>query len=622
MKGALGFRVLVVFIVAAASVPFWGTGYSINLLTQILLFGFLAAAWNFMALTGLVSLGHAAFFGVGGYTMAWLYLNWGANPVLGALLGAVLAMFLAFVVYWMAFRTGLRGIYFSGLTLVLAEALRFAAINTPALGRSQGLELVSLHLPPFLLYGLSATLLVLTVVGTWWLLRSPLGYRLQAVRENEGAAEALGVHTFRVKLAATLLSAGLTAIGGALHAVLLRFVEPESDFGLSLSLNLLLGTFLGGTGTVLGPPIGIAVLFGLREGIARLGELLALGSSGIYALQQVLYGAVLMLVVVALPDGLVTRARRWWIASRRASAGTRSAGLQARAQVVSQAGLEAALATVSLAAAQPASLSARARPRASDPSGPISAYLEVIDVSRHFRGLAALSNVSFDLRRGEILGLIGPNGAGKTTMFNAISGIFPAQLGEVRFKGERLSGLAPHQVCQRGVARTFQIVQPFAGLTVLENALIGALSRHARIAEGREAALTALAQVDLYAKRDLPAASLTLQDRKMLEFARGLATGPELILLDEVMAGLSASEQSQIADKILQIRDTGVSFLLVEHAMRAVMRLSDRIVVLDHGQVIASGLPSEIARDPEVISVYLGRSLAHTPVDRAALASP
>jgi branched-chain amino acid transport system ATP-binding protein len=242
----------------------------------------------------------------------------------------------------------------------------------------------------------------------------------------------------------------------------------------------------------------------------------------------------------------------------------------------------------------------------------------VIDVSRHFRGLAALANVSFDLRRGEILGLIGPNGAGKTTMFNAISGIFPAQLGEVRFKGERLSGLAPHQVCQRGVARTFQVVQPFAGLTVLENALIGALSRHARIAEGREAALAALAQVDLYAKRDLPAASLTLQDRKMLEFARGLATGPELILLDEVMAGLTASEQSQIADKILEIRDTGVSFLLVENAMRAVMRLSDRIVVLDHGQVIASGLPSEIARDPGVISVYLGRSLAHTPVDRAA----
>ncbi|MBN9461423.1 MAG: branched-chain amino acid ABC transporter ATP-binding protein/permease [Burkholderiales bacterium] len=615
MRSAPGLSLLAAFVLAAASVPLWGSGYSINLLTQIFLFGFLAAAWNFMALTGLVSLGHAAFFGVGGYATAWLYLTWGADLMIGALAGAALAMFLAFVVYWMAFRSGLRGIYFSGLTLVLAEALRFAAINTPALGRSQGLELVSLHLPPFLLYGLSVALLVLTVAGTWWLLRSPLGYRLQAVRENEGAAEALGVHTFRVKLAATLLSAGLVAIGGALHAVLLRFVEPESDFGLSLSLNLLLGTFLGGTGTVLGPPVGIVVLFGLREGIARLGELLALGSSGIYALQQVLYGAVLMLVVVALPDGLVTQVRRWWAASRGAPAQAAPEGLQGGTQAASKAEPEAAPAALS---APPAPASPAAPSRSSDPSAAASPYLEVVDVSRSFRGIAALSNVSFELRRGEILGLIGPNGAGKTTMFNVVSGIFPAQLGEVRFKGERLSALAPHQVCRRGVARTFQVVQPFAGLTVLENALIGALARHARIGEAREAALAALAQVDLHAKRDLTATSLTLQDRKMLEFARALATGPELILLDEVMAGLNESEKSQIADKILEIRDAGVSFLLVEHNMRAVMRLSDRIVVLDHGKVVATGLPSEIARDPGVISVYLGRSLAHAPVGRAA----
>jgi branched-chain amino acid transport system ATP-binding protein len=201
-------------------------------------------------------------------------------------------------------------------------------------------------------------------------------------------------------------------------------------------------------------------------------------------------------------------------------------------------------------------------------------------------------------------------------MFNVISGIIPAQCGKVLHKGERLSGLAAHRVCRRGVARTFQIVQPFSGLTVLENALIGALSRHEWIADAREAALAALAQVDLYPKRDHPATSLTLQGRKMLEFARALATGPELILLDEVMAGLNPPEQARIVDKILEIRETGISFLLVEHAMRAVMRLSDRIVVLDHGKVIASGLPAEVARDPGVISVYLGRSQVHAPDQR------
>ena len=242
--------------------------------------------------------------------------------------------------------------------------------------------------------------------------------------------------------------------------------------------------------------------------------------------------------------------------------------------------------------------------------------LELTGVSKRFGGLQAVGDITFSVEKGEILGLIGPNGAGKTTMFNVISGIVPAHSGEVRHKGEQLSGLAAHQVCRRGVARTFQIVQPFSGLTVLENALIGALSRHAWIADAREAALAALAQVDLHPKRDLPATSLTLQDRKMLEFARALATGPELILLDEVMAGLNQSEQARVADKILEIRDTGVSFLLVEHAMRAVMRLSDRIVVLDHGKVIATGLPSKIARDPGVISVYLGRSQVHASDQR------
>lgn len=613
MRDAHRLAVLAAAVLGMASVPFWGSGYLVNLLTQVFLFGFLAAAWNFMALTGLVSLGHAAFFGVGGYATVWLYLNGGVNLVLGAATGAVLAMFLAFVVFWIAFRTGLRGIYFSGMTLVLAEALRFAAINTPALGRSQGLELISLHLSGFLLYGISLALLVLTVGATRWLLHSPFGYRLQAVRENEGAAEALGVNTFRVKLAATLLSAGLVAIGGALSAVHLRFVEPESDFGLKLSLDLLLGTFLGGTGTVLGPPIGIVTLFALREGIVRLGEFLALGSSEIYAMQQVLYGALLMVVVVTMPDGLVRRVQRWWLALRPEKTAAQSAGLLAAERVASIGGSAPASVRLSIPAV-PKGLAGGLEPAAQSREGSSAAgphYLDVIDVFRSFYGVRALEDVSFYLNQGEILGLIGPNGAGKTTMFNVISGIIPAQSGEVRYKGERLSGLAAHQVCQRGIARTFQIVQPFSGLTVLENALIGALSRHAWIADAREAALAALAQVDLHHKRDFPATSLTLQDRKMLEFARALATGPELILLDEVMAGLNQWEQARIADKILEIRDTGVSFLLVEHAMRAVMRLSDRIVVLDHGKVIATGVPSKIARDPGVISVYLGRSQVH-----------
>ncbi|OWT66395.1 branched-chain amino acid ABC transporter ATP-binding protein/permease [Candidimonas nitroreducens] len=597
MKTAPSLQVIGIFTLLAITVPFWGSGYTINLLTQIFLFGFLALAWNFMALTGLISLGHAAFFGVGGYAAAWLFIAHGVPLVQGALTGAVIAMLLASIVYWMVFRTGLRGIYFSGLTLVLAEALRFAAVNAPFLGRSQGLELSGLRLPPFLLYGLTLLALTLTAVGTWYLLRSSLGYRLRAVRENEHAAEALGVQTFRVKLTVTLLSAALTAIGGAMNVVLLYFVEPESDFGLMLSLNLLLGTFVGGMGTVLGPPVGIALLFGLREAIAHLGAALSLGSSGIYSLQQVLYGAILMVVVVTMPEGIVPKVSQWLHARRRSDAtapkvaDTQAMPVPAHRVEIGGAGVRAAVASTE-----------------------IDDYLQVNNVTLSFRGLVALSDVSFSLKRGEILGLIGPNGAGKTTMFNVISGIFRPDHGSIRFGQEPLSGLHPHEVCRRGVARTFQVVQPFGGMTVMENALIGALSRHTNKTQAQEAALAALAQVNLYAKRDQAAASLTLQDRKMLEFARALATEPKLILLDEVMAGLTPQEQSQIADKILEIRDEGISFLLVEHAMRAVMRLSDRIVVLDHGKVIATGLPAEIAENTKVVNCYLGRSLAHVPV--------
>ena len=572
---------ILIIIILSACIPLVVSGYTVNFLTQIFLFAFLASAWNLMALTGLVSLGHAAFFGIGGYATAWLYVTLSINPIWGAFTGSVFAMFLAFVVYWIAFRCGLKGIYFSGLTLVLAEGLRFLAINSPILGRSQGLEIVNLHLTNTVLYGVSLSLMIFLMIVTWVLLRSPLGYRLQAVRENEVAAEALGVSTFRVKLTATLLSAGFVAVGGSLHALLLRFVEPESDFGLSISLNLLLGTFLGGTGTVLGPPIGIAVLFGLRELIARLGELFSLGSSGIYALQQVLYGAVLMLVVYALPEGLVNRCRRFFEIRGFYQKGKNNENVNLTVEEFRKIQVHKF-------------------------DGEL---LKVVGVSRTFSGISALTRVSFNMKQGEILGLIGPNGAGKTTLFNTISGIFPAQEGMLIYKGNQMQGLPPNEVCKLGIARTFQIVQPFAGLTVFENALVGALSKYSDMASARAAALNALSQVGLLPKQNNSAGSLTLQDRKMLEFARALATQPELILLDEVMAGLNPIEQENIGDKILEINKSGVSFLLVEHAMRAVMRLSNRIVVLNNGEVIAEGTPDQITANENVISVYLGSGI-------------
>jgi branched-chain amino acid transport system ATP-binding protein len=220
----------------------------------------------------------------------------------------------------------------------------------------------------------------------------------------------------------------------------------------------------------------------------------------------------------------------------------------------------------------------------------------------------ALRDITFALPRGEILGIIGPNGAGKTTLFNVISGIYPPSSGGVLFKGRDLTGLASNEVCRQGIARTFQIVRPFVTLSVLDNVIIGALGPARDLRSARQRSQEILDFVGLGSKRDVAAGTLTLQDRKLLEFARALATDPELILLDEVMAGLNQGEQERVAETVRQIRRRGVTLLLIEHVMRAVMGLSDRLLVLDHGVIIAEGKPEEIIHNPEVVRVYLGES--------------
>jgi branched-chain amino acid transport system ATP-binding protein len=235
------------------------------------------------------------------------------------------------------------------------------------------------------------------------------------------------------------------------------------------------------------------------------------------------------------------------------------------------------------------------------------ALLEVRDVSKAFRGLRAVAGVSFEVAEGAIVGLIGPNGAGKTTTFNMVAGVFAPDTGEIRFAGRRIDGLRADQVCAAGIGRTFQIVRPFAGLSVLDNVIVGALERSAGVAEARAAAAAILDQLGLGAKRDQPAAALTLPDRKRLEVARALATRPRLLLLDEVMAGLRPTECDQMIAVFKEInRRDGLTILLIEHVMRAVMALAQEIVVLHHGEVIARGTPGDVVRDPAVLECYLG----------------
>ena len=237
----------------------------------------------------------------------------------------------------------------------------------------------------------------------------------------------------------------------------------------------------------------------------------------------------------------------------------------------------------------------------------MSALLEIKGLSKNFRGLKAVQNVSFDVTQGEIYAVIGPNGAGKTTLFNMIAGAYAPNDGTIIVAGERIEGLPPDAVCRRGIGRTFQIVRPFPALSVHDNVMVGALLREPDTSRASVRAHEILRLLGLHDKRDMIASSLTLPDRKRLEVARALATDPKLLLLDEVMAGLRPTETDVMVDILRDLnRTSGLTIVLIEHVMRAVMALAGRVLVLHHGEAIAQGEPAAVVRDPAVIKSYLG----------------
>jgi branched-chain amino acid transport system ATP-binding protein len=235
--------------------------------------------------------------------------------------------------------------------------------------------------------------------------------------------------------------------------------------------------------------------------------------------------------------------------------------------------------------------------------------LKIQGVSKHFGGLAALTNVNYEVRKGEILALIGPNGAGKTTLFNVVNGFYPPTHGEVFFKDEKISHLKPHQICKLGIARTFQVVRPLQRMTTLDNVVASAFLRARSKAEAREMALEHLRFTGLYEDRNVVSKGLPLGKRKKLEITRALATKPEILLLDESFAGLNPSEQNEMVEIIRKVREKGITIMVIEHHMKVIMSISDRIVVLNYGEKIAEGTPKEIGNSPLVIEAYLGEAV-------------
>jgi ABC-type branched-subunit amino acid transport system ATPase component/ABC-type branched-subunit amino acid transport system permease subunit len=565
--------VSVAYLAASALVT---NSYYQLIMTLVPVWALFGVSWNILSgYGGQLSFGHASFFGIGAYVVTLALVYWNLTPWLGIPLGMIVAGGAAILIGLPTFR--LKGHYFalSMLAYPLAilyflQYLGFQEMSLP-MHRENPAMFLEFTNPHY--YTLVAVVLLMAGVFVCMVVEnSRFGLALLAIRQNELAAEAAGINTRLWKMRALVVSGMMAAAAGGFYACVLLVVTPDSVFGLLVSAQAVVVTLFGGVASLWGPVIGAAILVPLAESLnAELGNFLP-------GIQGVVYGVAIIGIMLASPDGLF-----WTIRDR--------------------------FFTPKAPGRLPASLAADAPP-ISRPTPPGSLLLKVEGLSRSFGGLRAVSNVSFEANAGEILGIIGPNGAGKTTLFNLLNGVLSADEGTATLAGEPMTGKKVHQICRMGVGRTFQVVRSFPRLPLLDNVIVGAYGAGFADADAIASAAHALERVGLADRAGVDAGQLTNKQLRLMELARALAGSPRLLLLDETLAGLSRDECDDVLDVLVRLRREGMTVVIIEHTMHAMMRIADRFVVLDHGRVLATGLPKQVVENRSVIEAYLGKKWA------------
>ena len=553
MKPVFGFSLAAAIIALLVLVPKFANGYQLALGISLLYFTVLATAWAlFSGPTHYISLATVAFFGIGAYTVAVLgeVLPWPAVLAAAGVIGVIVAL----VVGLSTLR--LSGIYFVIFTFGLSELIRqivsWFEINV---AKSVG-RYIFLSITTEQIYWQLLALAALVLLAGWLISRSRLGLALRVIGNDEVVARHSGIDTTRVKLAMFAISALFMSLTGAVMAPRWTYIDPAIAFSPLLSFEVVIMALLGGAGSLFGPLLGAVPL-------VLLFEVLSANFPNYFS---ILLGVVFVLIVYVLPRGVI--------------------GLfPAQPREVPS----VAVAPVELKPVQ-------------------GAPLDVVNLRKAFGGLVAVDDLSFSVKRGELIGLIGPNGSGKTTVLNLISGALSADAGAIQFKGRDLARIPAFRIARLGLARTFQLVRVLKSMTVIDNVMPGFAFRAAPLtgARAEAAAMALLARVGLGDKAALAATQLTYIDQKRLELARALALDPDLLLLDEWLAGLNPTELAQGIALIRSLRESGITIVMVEHVMDAIRSLCDRCVVMNVGRKIAEGPPASVLADREVVRAYLG----------------